>query len=180
MNKETLYEWIESYSEYLLVKASQYISNKDDAMDVVQDVFLSLCETNNKFRGEASPKTLLTSILKNKVADYYRKHYRNPQKISLEHFFDDNGGWKDPKVAESWDNNDTNILDNPDFCSTLDNCMGKLPRNWNTAITLYYLQKKNTKEVCEHLQISTNNLWKILQRCRLQLRECIEINWNNR
>ncbi|MFY7815939.1 MAG: RNA polymerase subunit sigma, partial [Chryseobacterium taeanense] len=33
------------------------------------------------------------------------------------------------------------------------------------------------QEVSQVLNISTTNLWKILQRSRMQLRECLEFNW---
>lgn len=179
ISKEEINQWVDAYSAYLLNEALYLTSNKEDAMDIVQDVFLSLCETTQPFRREAEPKTWLVSVLRNKVADHYRKQYRKPPEVSLSHFFDQKGSWKDNSVLEQW-GSEQHVLDNPDFCATLDNCMEGLPQRWNTAVSLYYIRKKNTREVCDLLNITTNNFWKILQRCRLQLRECLEINWQDR
>lgn len=179
IDKKELNQWVEAYSAYLLEEALYLTSNKEDAMDMVQEVFLSLCETTPTFRKEAEPKTWLRTVLRNKVADHYRKQYRKPPEVSLNHFFDQKGSWKDSSVLENW-GNEPHVLDNPEFCSTLDNCIEVLPQRWNTAVNLYYIRKKNTQEVCDTLQITTNNFWKILQRCRLQLRECIETNWKER
>lgn len=179
INKKELNQWVDDYSAYLLNEALFFTSNKEDAMDIVQDVFLSLCETTQTFRREAEPRTWLIKVLKNKIADHYRKQYRKPPVVSLNHFFDKKGSWKDNTVLEHW-GNEQHVLDNPDFCATLDHCIEVLPQRWNTAVNMYYIRKKNTQEVCNTLKITTNNFWKILQRCRLQLRECIETNWKER
>lgn len=180
IEKEVLNRWTEHYSAHLLNEALYLLGNKEDAMDIVQEVFLMLCESSHTYRQEADPKTWLTAILRNKVADHYRKHYRKPPEVSLQHFFDGKGSWKDTSVLENWEHGEQHVLDNPEFCATFDHCINVLPQRWNTAVTMYYIRKKNTREVCSLLQISDNNFWKILQRCRLQLRECIETNWKDR
>jgi RNA polymerase sigma-70 factor (ECF subfamily) len=32
-------------------------------------------------------------------------------------------------------------------------------------------------EICKELAITANNLWVILYRARMSLRECLELNW---
>jgi RNA polymerase sigma-70 factor (ECF subfamily) len=34
-----------------------------------------------------------------------------------------------------------------------------------------------SEEICRELSITTNNLWVILYRARMSLRECLEKNW---
>jgi RNA polymerase sigma-70 factor (ECF subfamily) len=34
-----------------------------------------------------------------------------------------------------------------------------------------------TDEICKELTITANNLWVILYRARMALRECLELNW---
>jgi RNA polymerase sigma-70 factor (ECF subfamily) len=34
-----------------------------------------------------------------------------------------------------------------------------------------------TAQICQDLQISQNNLWVMLHRARMALRECLELNW---
>ncbi len=38
-------------------------------------------------------------------------------------------------------------------------------------------RREKAPEVSQELDVSTTNLWKILQRSRMQLRECLEFNW---
>ena len=35
----------------------------------------------------------------------------------------------------------------------------------------------DTEEICKELTITANNLWVILYRARMSLRECLERNW---
>lgn len=47
----------------------------------------------------------------------------------------------------------------------------------NPAEKCIILKKKKAPEVSQELNVSATNLWKILQRSRVQLRECLEVNW---
>ena len=92
-------------------------------------------------------------------------------------FFDHTGSWKDDSILHEWSQN----FDEPDeqkaLINTLDKCLNHLPSQWQVTVKLYYLEEKKAKEVCQELDITTTNLWKILQRSRMQLRKCIELNW---
>jgi len=39
------------------------------------------------------------------------------------------------------------------------------------------MEEMKGEEVCKELDITSSNLWVILHRTRLQLRECIEKSW---
>lgn len=176
---ETLKTWIEQYSERLLNRAVYLLSDKEDAQDVVQEVFLSAFSSYDSFEGKSKPLTWLTTILNNKVADHYRKKYKSEPQIRLDHFFDEMGSWKNDDVLNDWDvsNKESELLDNDDFNKTLEDCLEDLPSRWKIPMKMYYLQEKKAPEVSQELNISTTNLWKILQRSRMQLRECLDLNW---
>jgi RNA polymerase sigma-70 factor (ECF subfamily) len=117
-------------------------------------------------------------ILKNKVADFYRKKYRNTGQISLDYFFDESGFWKGDNILYEWDEGQ-NLLDDREFQVALEECLEDLPLKWKIPVKLYYLEEKKATVVCQETGITTTNLWKILQRSRLQLRACLENNWFN-
>lgn len=171
--------WIDLYSLSLLNKAVYLISNEQDAQDIVQDVFIVAFESYESYKKESNPKTWLMGILKNKVADFYRKKYRQDEKISLDDFFDEMGSWRRDDVLNEWSDRESSSLDDSEFSITLRKCLDKLPLKWKIPIKLYYLEEKKSDSVCQETGISTTNLWKILQRGRLQLRECLESNWFN-
>lgn len=174
---EDFQNWINAYSLALLNRAFYLLSNREDAEDIVQDVFVAAFDSYDSFKGESSPKTWLMNILKYKIADFYRKKYKHSGDIKLDYFFDDGGSWKDDNVIGEWQNTEENLLDNTVFKDALSNCLEQLPSKWLIPFKLYYLEEKKSDIICQETGISTTNLWKILQRSRLQLRECLEFNW---
>ncbi len=170
-------EWIEIYSKPLLNRAMYLLSDREDAADLVQEVFLAAFSSFHLFKGSCQPLTWLTQILNNKVSDFYRQKYKEPTIIRLDHFFDENGSWEDDSVLSNWDSPYNTTSEDTELILTLENCLENLPPKWKIPVKLYYLLQKKAPDVCQETQISTTNLWKILQRSRLQLRECLEINW---
>ena len=176
---EALKNCIEQYSESLLRRAIFLLSDTIEAEDIIQEVFIAAFSSYDSFEGKSTPKTWLNTILNNKVADFYRKKYKSEPQIKLDHFFDETGSWKNDTVLNDWNvsNSETELLDNQDFNKSLEDCIEDLPSRWKIPMKLYYLEEKKAPEVSQELDISTTNLWKILQRTRMQLRECLEINW---
>ena len=176
---EELKSWIEQYSGPLLKRAQYVLSNKEDAQDVVQEVFLSAYSAYDSFEGKSQALTWLMAILNRKVADFYRKKYKSEPNIRLDHFFDETGSWKNNDVLNDWDINEkeSELLDNNDFNKTLEECIEELPSRWKILLKMYYIEEKKAPEVSQELEVSMTNLWKILQRCQMQLRECLEFNW---
>ncbi|MDC8103015.1 sigma-70 family RNA polymerase sigma factor [Chryseobacterium sp. B21-037] len=176
---EVLKSWVEMYSGALLKRAMYLLSDKDDARDIVQEVFLSALSSYDSFEGKSQPLTWLMTILNRKVADFYRGKYKSEPQIRLDHFFDETGSWKNSQVLNDWDisNKEPELLDDQQFNKTLEDCIEELPVRWKIPVKMYYLQEKKAPDVSQELDISTTNLWKILQRSRMQLRECLDFNW---
>ena len=180
MNKNEIFrQWISDYSKPLLQRATYLLSNKEDAEDLVQEVLIAAYNSFENFKEDSKPKTWLMGILKNKVADYYRSKYKTEPNISLDHFFDTSGNWKTKDVINDWNisENETALLNNKSFNQTLEKCIDELPQKWGILVKLYYLDEKKAPDVSQELNISTTNLWKILQRSRMQLRTCLETKW---
>jgi len=172
--------WVELYSDHLFTWAFNKTSDKEAAEDLVQETFLAAVQGFAKFESKSEPKTWLLSILRNKIADHFRKSYRNNEKstVSLSQFFDDNEDWILSERPQNWEMaEEQHVLDNPDFSKILANCLSKLPGQWNSSIVLKYIEEKESEKVCQELQISPTNYWQILHRAKLQLRKCLELNW---
>ena len=175
-----LEQWVESYTKELYSWAFHKVSDTELAKDLVQDTFLAAVEKIQSFKGDSSPKTWLFSILNHKIIDHYRKKINLPSSIenqSLLYYFDSDGGWNPEKRPKDWADDETELLDNEEFREILNNCLGELPEKWNASIKLKYLLNKNGDEICQELSISPTNLWQIMHRAKIQLRECVENNW---
>ena len=90
--------WVKNYADYLYSYAYTRIDDNELARDLVQETFLGALQGWGKFDGRSSEKTWLTSILKNKIFDVYRKKSisLNHQTISInssdtDEFFEESG-----------------------------------------------------------------------------------------
>lgn len=182
--------WIEAYSDEFLRFTISRISNREEAEDIVQETFLSALKALENFRRDSSEKTWLYNILKNKIVDYYRKSSRqnNSGKTSVEgdpefydHFFSNagkmKGAWNESSLPKPWGLEADEALHEEEFMQILRFCMEKLPQLWSAVFSLRNMDDKSTDEICKELEISSSNLWVIIHRAKLQLRECMEKNW---
>ena len=175
--------WVEDYTRELFSWAFHKVSDAELAQDLVQDTFLAAAEKIENFKGESSPKTWLFSILNHKIIDYYRKKINQTvsyEEQSITMFFDDGGSWLESKRPEQWkEDNEKHILDDREFQMVLERCLDALPDKWNIAVKLKYLTGKNAQEICQELGVTTSNFWQIIHRAKLQLRDCVNKNWEN-
>ncbi|MBA3899036.1 MAG: sigma-70 family RNA polymerase sigma factor [Bacteroidetes bacterium] len=184
-SKQSVKEWVEEFSDELYKWAFHKTSDVETSRDLVQDTFLAAVKSYDKFEGKSSPKTWLFSILNNKIADYYRKEYKQiiiresdlMKKESEHSFFSQSGCWKEPQRPASWPIEDESLLDDKGFKIQLASCLQALPPAWNKAIKMKYLSDVDGKDICQEIGISKTNYWQILHRAKLQLRKCLEVNW---
>jgi RNA polymerase sigma-70 factor (TIGR02943 family) len=179
MNREATFTiWVNTYMKDLLRWAQSRLPDRELARDLVQDTFAVAFEQMDRFEGKSNPKTWLTGILKNKIADYYRSAYQRPQtSLSRPEFFTDSEAWNPAEVPlEDW-NSSGELLDQEPFRKVLENCMERLSPVWRQAMSSRYLDEKEAPAICQDLGLSQTNYWQILHRSKLQLRKCLEINW---
>ncbi|MCK9422202.1 MAG: sigma-70 family RNA polymerase sigma factor [Bacteroidales bacterium] len=175
-----LSEWVETYAKDLYSWAFHKVSDSELAKDLVQDTFLAATQKIATFKGDSSPKTWLMSILNYKIIDYYRKKANKPVRLDMQSFaeyFDEEGDWKTEKRPKDWHQDESQLLDDSDFRMILEKCLDALPDKWNVCIKSKYLMNKDGNEICQDLEITATNLWQIIHRAKLQLRDCVELNW---
>jgi RNA polymerase sigma-70 factor (ECF subfamily) len=64
-----------------------------------------------------------------------------------------------------------------EFQKILQLCLSLLPLKWRNAFHLKMMEECSGEEICKELDLTSSNLWVILHRAKLKLRECIEKNW---
>ncbi len=176
---EMIKAWVKQYSGELYSWAFYKTSDKELSEDMVQDTFVAAFKGFKDFKGESEVKTWLFGILKNKIADHYRKQQRRSTvKIDTAGTYFENGHWKECERPQEWSTDDEiHLLDDLKFKSVLDACINNLPGNWSAIIRLKFVEDKESKIVCQELQITPTNYWQIIHRAKLQLRKCLELNW---
>ena len=128
-------------------------------------------------------KTWLVGILKHKIVDVIRQRMREPVASTLaddadletsEDFFDRTGHWADK--PQEWPDA-SRSLEQKQFLAMMDFCLEKLPPNQGRAFMLREVFELEADEICKTLSITSTNLWVLLYRARLALRQCLEKNW---
>jgi RNA polymerase sigma-70 factor (TIGR02943 family) len=183
-------KWIDSYADYLYSFAYNRVSDEETAKDLVQETFLSALKARNGFKGEASEKTWLVSILKRKIIDLYRKNAAHPQqsfeeseqyKVAYSHYFTETGfikgEWNKTNAPKPWGISEKNSIEQKEFKQILAKCLSKLPKVWSSVFALKYLEEEESENICKELEITSSNYWVIIHRAKLQMRECLEKNW---
>ena len=176
-------EWLQNHGDFLFSFTMARIYSTEIAEDIVQDTFVSAFEARDKFKGNSSERTWLVSILKRKIIDHYRKSSKN-QQTSLDlfekPFYQDGlheGTWVKEKVPQNWNMDFFQEMDREEFFKIFQYCLSLLPEKVANCFSMKSVDELETKEICKVLQISASNLWVMLHRARLQLRECMEKNW---
>src|SRR5260370_19556626 len=68
--------WVEQYGDDLFGFATARVRNRAIAQDLVQETFLAGIKSGEGFAGRSSERSWLFGILRNKLADYYRRQNR--------------------------------------------------------------------------------------------------------
>jgi len=183
-------KWIDNHADYLYSFAYNRVNDRETAKDLVQETFLSALKAREGFKGEASEKTWLVSILKRKIIDLYRKNAAYPQqsfeeseqyKVAYSHYFTESefikGEWNKPNGPKPWNVSEKNTIEQKEFKHILAQCLSKLPKVWSSVFALKYIEEEESENICKELDITSSNYWVIIHRAKLQMRECLEKNW---
>jgi RNA polymerase sigma-70 factor (TIGR02943 family) len=176
--------WVDEHGDVLYRYALERVRKPDIAQDLVQETFLAAVRTIDRFRGGSTVRSWLCGILKHKICDYYRKRGRETSFTDLEFLNDEcaekfvpEGYWVHMNGPKEWKPEADEVMHRHEFWKTMRDCLGKLPERVATVFMMREMDEVESKEICSILSISDSNLWVMLHRARMALRECLAMNW---
>ncbi|MFD0862728.1 sigma-70 family RNA polymerase sigma factor [Sungkyunkwania multivorans] len=173
--------WIDRYADYLFNYTIVRVKDRETAEDLVQETFLAGLKSMENFKGEASERTWLISILKRKIIDHYRKiNSKKGQaevRMSYNSDSESEGDWLEERVADKFDLNAEDSMQNEELGLAIEDCIGKLPEKQSTIFKMKTIQGYDTEVICNELNITPSNLWVIIHRARTALMGCLEESW---
>ncbi len=174
-------QWITLYSDYLFNYTVSRVSDREMAQDLVSETFLAGLKSMKNFKGEASERTWLISILKRKIIDYYRKINSNKGKAEVRMNYNSDseteGDWLEERVADPFDRTAEDNIENTELSAAIQNCLGKLPEKQANVFEMKTILNYETEAICNELNITASNLWVIIHRARTAMASCLEKNW---
>jgi len=172
---------VETLRPQLVRYARSQLRNDAWAEDAVSEAMLAALERPQSFAGQSQLKTWLVGILKHKVIDQLRRHSRECTILSDddetavdELLFKADGHWRE--APQDWGDPEQ-TLNQRQFFEVLEVCMEHLPATQGRVFMMREWLELGTDEICKELSITSTNLWVLLHRARLRLRDCLQQGW---
>ena len=143
---------VEQYTTYLLKMSYLYVKDKQQAEDIVQEVFVKLYQKYGEQLPLENPKGYIVQMTVNRCRDYFRSwHYRKVQVVDV---FVHNEKAENP----------------PSETSELAEHVIKLPLKYREVVILHYFDEQGTAEIAAILNIPVGTVKTRLQKARRLLK----------
>lgn len=174
MNRDEIGRLIDNYSSKVYNLAYRVTGSKQDAEDVVQETFMQVYESIDKFRGDSAIYTWIYKIALNnslKIKKRLDKAYVDSLEEKIEIFKDDIPG----KVQEWYTDPEKSALINELLSEIRNGCLHllsfRLPENQRIVYIMRNVLGFSYDEISEVLGISNNVVKARLNRARKNLNE---------
>ena len=181
--------WVERHGDYLYNYAIARVSDHEKAEDLVQETFLAGLKARDNFQGKSTERTWLISILKRKIIDTYRKQSKSREStpgayekdITDNHIFRSEdpfmGAWLEGRGPHSHSILPEGEIEQEELVRIMRECISNLPPSLAATFIMKLIDESGSEEICKELGITPSNLWVMLHRARLKMRECLETKW---
>jgi len=147
--------------------AMNLLGDRDEALDLSQDVFLRVFRTIHRFRGQSSLRTWIYRIAVNQARNrhrFWRRRHRADQ-VSLDQHIAAHGDFVSAREATP-----ERVLAQKELASRLDQALADLPFDQRTAIVLREVDGLSYEEIAYSLGVAVGTVKSRLTRARQALR----------
>lgn len=138
--------------------ALRAVGRPEDAEDLVQETWFSALRTAQSFEGRSSLRTWLTSIMRRRMADRFRRERATEEFLEEEHAAERVG---------------VEQLEYRALASLSSRALAKLGPLERAAVVLCDVEDVDRDEVCERLQVTRGHLRVLLHRARNKLEQSL-------
>ena len=173
--------WVEKHADALFRYARSRVAGEHEAKDVVQETLIAGWRARGA-EADAKPPgaAWLKTVLRNKLADHYRKVYRERGAGRTEldltpGEFDRAGHWADGKLPREWkEPAENDARGRLELREVMALCLEKLPVAHSRVFLMREAEALDTPKILEITGLSESNLFVMLHRARNALRRCLE------
>ncbi len=160
------------YSTSVYNTAMGFITNKNDAEDITQEVFVQVFRSVKNFKKESKLSTWIYRITVTKCLDLLRSRkakkrfaifkniFSDPEKDGEEYFID----YEHPGIVE----------ENSEMSKTLFKEIDSLPANQRIAFVLNKVEKLSYQDISEIMDTSVSSVESLIFRAKANLRKKLE------
>ena len=155
----------DKYKSLVYNLALNYSTNKEDAEEITQDVFLSVFKKMSSFRNESKIETWVFRVTINKSLDYLKAKKRFKRNFM-------NEGVSIDQIDQSEYSNFNHpgvLLEYKEEVQEIFRCINELPEDYKTVIILLKIECKAYNEVSEIMNISVRAVESLFNRAKNKL-----------
>lgn len=168
-------EMTKRYSEKAYSIAYQMLASPDDARDLVQDAFLEVFRTLERFNTQYRFSTWLYRILINKCINYRKRESRR-RMLSLSDFWsrrDHDGQQPIPANFASTDVTPHEVLENKELRVSIIDALNSLSERHRTVVVLFDIEGLSHRQIAEILKCPEGTVMSRLHHGRLKLKHIL-------
>jgi RNA polymerase sigma-70 factor (ECF subfamily) len=158
---------IERYKNMVFSICLRLISEREEANDQAQEIFIKVFQNLRKFRERSRFSTWLYRIAYNHCIDYLRGSHRKLNMVNLDQIPDTVGEPDDPLEIEQDER-------------ALIEVLRELNSSDQLLVMLYYYENQSVREIAEITGLSESNVKMRMFRLRKKIRQELIVNFENR
>jgi RNA polymerase sigma-70 factor (ECF subfamily) len=160
-------ELVAEHQRMVVQLAMNLLGDRDEALDLSQDVFLRVFRTIHRFRGQSSLRTWIYRIAVNQARNrhrFWRRRHRADQ-VSLDQHIAAHG-----ELISLRDASPDRVLAQKELADQLNHALDGLPFDQRTAIVLREIDGLSYEEIAYSLGVAVGTVKSRLTRARQALR----------
>lgn len=164
-NRKGLELIYDRYRKYVYSIAFHYAGNKEDALDITQEVFISVFKSLNGFKEQFSLLPWIKKITVNKCLNYLRSRKDN---ISLNQSTD--SGDELQNIISSKDKTENDIV-YKDTKKALEEAIYKLPDRERMAVLLRHMKQMKYDDIASTMKLPSGTVKTLIHNGRKAMKE---------
>ncbi|MGN0106556.1 MAG: RNA polymerase sigma factor [Hominilimicola sp.] len=157
------------YQSQVVNIAYSMLSDREDAFDAAQEVFVRVYKNIESFKEQASFTTWLYRITSNVCSDILRKRQKDTNVVSINQFVDEN---KDMDIKDDSQTIEEN-MELSERQSAVRNAINELKEEYRVVITLCDIEGMSYDEMSNMLNIPTGTVKSRINRARNALKKIL-------
>ena len=165
-NDTTISDLVRRYSQRTYGVSYSFVRNKEDAEDIVQEVFTEVSSSLHKFLGKSSVSTWIYRITISKSIDFLRRKKRKKRFGLVRKIFEVE---KVSNLIRDSEKTPEEILIAGERNQALHIALNELAESQRVALVLKFFQEFSQKEIAEVMNLSESAVESLLQRGKKNL-----------
>lgn len=156
------------YSSRLYRMAFRLMSSREEAEDIVQEVYVKLWGMRNDLHNYNSIEALCVRITRNLCLDHLRRRKVNHNAMKAEKI-----------KEESYPETPSESLEKKENAEILHTLIAALPEPQRSLVHLRHLEGREYEEIAEMVNMNVNAIRVSISRARKQMRELVEKKYSS-